>query len=100
MGFPERCQRNMPKTRPCRMLFLDVAWILHLNPLSFKANFIIVEFFVISGPFCNLEVTSCNPNPCNEGGSCYVDSLGVYCVCKPGFEGLFCELSSESEGGE
>ncbi len=56
--------------------------------------------FIVSGPFCNLEVTSCNPNPCNEGGSCYVDSLGVYCVCKPGFEGLFCELSSETEGGE
>lgn len=41
--------------------------------------------------------SSCEPTPCQNGGTCTVVSHGFECTCSPGFMGTHCELRSECE---
>lgn len=43
-------------------------------------------------------VGACNPNPCDNGGSCEVDTAGLYtCSCPSGFAGMKCETDTSGE---
>ena len=35
--------------------------------------------------------SSCEPTPCQNGGTCTVVSHGFECTCSPGFMGTHCE---------
>ena len=35
--------------------------------------------------------TPCNRRPCVNGGSCYLQPGGHYCICAPGYTGQQCE---------
>ena len=38
-----------------------------------------------------LESDVCNPNPCQNGGTCREESNAAVCACAPQFEGKVCE---------
>jgi len=44
------------------------------------------------GDICQREILTCDEAPCKNGGTCFTDSLGVYCMCPDPYEGLFCQL--------
>lgn len=42
--------------------------------------------------FQYFKATNCNPNPCSNGGTCGIDTLGTeYCLCLTGFTGSNCD---------
>ncbi|KAF2354315.1 EGF-like domain, partial [Trinorchestia longiramus] len=41
-----------------------------------------------------LLVASCSPSPCLNGGSCTQDASHAWCHCKPGYSGIFCQVSA------
>lgn len=41
--------------------------------------------------------STCEPIPCQNGGTCTVVAHGYECTCSPGFMGTHCELRSECE---
>ncbi|XP_031564353.1 fibropellin-1-like [Actinia tenebrosa] len=43
------------------------------------------------------EHSFCQPEPCQNGGTCTVVSHGHECTCSPGFMGTHCELRSQCE---
>ena len=65
-----------------------------------KIGGVIVIFHSITDPSifvgttCEEEVSGCEPNPCQHGGSCFTDSLGVFCACIPPYQGLLCQLTA------
>ncbi|XP_028838817.1 protocadherin Fat 3 isoform X3 [Denticeps clupeoides] len=44
-----------------------------------------------TGERCELEVTSCVPNPCQNGGDCKPVGTTFLCGCQKGFSGLICD---------
>ena len=40
------------------------------------------------------ENLQCDPNPCQNGGTCVLNGLGMsyICDCSSGYEGIFCEI--------
>ncbi|XP_041819306.1 hyaluronan-binding protein 2-like [Chelmon rostratus] len=46
------------------------------------------------GPNCNtLPPSPCEPNPCQNGGSCSKGNSRLRCACPDGFTGRFCEIA-------
>lgn len=45
----------------------------------------------ISVFICTLAHSTCEPTPCQNGGTCTVVSHGYECTCSPGFMGTHCE---------
>lgn len=46
------------------------------------------------GPNCNtLPASPCEPNPCQNGGSCIKGTRRYHCVCPENHEGKFCEVA-------
>lgn len=41
--------------------------------------------------------STCEPTPCQNGGTCTVVAHGYECTCSPGFMGTHCELRSQCE---
>lgn len=39
---------------------------------------------------------SCSPNPCNNGGTCYVNGGSIYCVCPWVWTGQYCDSKSSN----
>ena len=67
-------------------------------PFSFPA--VAVEDDVIAflesetgGNNCDVNADDCNPNPCQNGGTCTDDVGGYICTCQPGFTGTDCEIN-------
>uniref|UniRef100_A0A8D3CRY4 Protocadherin Fat 3 n=1 Tax=Scophthalmus maximus TaxID=52904 RepID=A0A8D3CRY4_SCOMX len=44
-----------------------------------------------SGGRCEVEITACVPNPCQNGGVCKPIGNAFLCSCRRGFKGLTCE---------
>ncbi|CAL8273204.1 unnamed protein product [Merluccius merluccius] len=43
-----------------------------------------------AGDFCEINVDSCAPDPCLNGGNCTNHGLAFACACAPGFSGFTC----------
>ncbi|KAM9846402.1 protocadherin Fat 3 [Aulostomus maculatus] len=44
-----------------------------------------------TGGRCEIELTSCTPNPCQNGGDCKPVGGGFLCVCPRGLRGVICD---------
>ena len=38
-----------------------------------------------------IDLDECQSEPCHNGGTCLDREAGFECLCKPGWEGIFCE---------
>ena len=39
-----------------------------------------------------VDINECSSNPCQNGGSCYMDKINMFsCQCLPGYIGVKCE---------
>ncbi|CAM9313699.1 unnamed protein product, partial [Laminaria digitata] len=48
------------------------------------------------GVCCCLVPDACNPNPCQNGGSCKLDPAGGHiCTCATGYGGMSCSFDTE-----
>ena len=43
------------------------------------------------------RASTCEPNPCQNGGQCVEQGSSYKCLCKEGFSGTNCELSTGLE---
>lgn len=43
------------------------------------------------GEFCQMVMTDCDPNPCQNQGTCSVTAVGHECLCPAGSTGVNCE---------
>ena len=48
----------------------------------------IIELLLL---FCIWTTATCDPNPCENGGSCVLRSNSQVCMCLPGFTGGLCD---------
>ena len=48
------------------------------------------------GTYCEIEIDECDPNPCENGGSCEDEVDGYSCTCKSGYSGKSCEIADGS----
>ncbi|XP_033467232.2 factor VII-activating protease-like isoform X1 [Epinephelus lanceolatus] len=47
------------------------------------------------GPDCKtVPVSACEPNPCQNGGSCTKGNRRLRCLCDDGYSGKFCEIAA------
>ncbi|XP_038059354.1 sushi, nidogen and EGF-like domain-containing protein 1 isoform X2 [Patiria miniata] len=44
-----------------------------------------------TGADCMTEITACNPNPCQNSGTCALNGSGFSCTCPTGYTGTMCE---------
>ena len=65
-----------------------IIYIMRIH--SFKYYHIFLGF---EGKNCEVDINECEPNPCNNNGTC-VDEINDYkCTCKAGFVGKSCEVN-------
>lgn len=38
-----------------------------------------------------LDVNECDPDPCQNGATCFQGEASFLCVCAPGWQGALCE---------
>ena len=43
----------------------------------------------------SLDIDNCEPNQCQNGGTCLDRLNSHYCICAPGYEGFNCEKSND-----
>ena len=79
---------------------------VHLNVLGANrvANLITAAIAAgcpegFSGPSCAVDVDECEPDPCQNGGTCTDGIASFTCTCAPGFSGPTCETSDECPPG-
>ncbi len=46
-----------------------------------------------TGPDCDIPVVDCEPNPCQNAGTCALDAGDYLCTCAAGFAGKNCEIN-------
>lgn len=51
---------------------------------------IIVFIIFIVGSNCEIDIDECQPNPCQNGGTCYDRVNGYECACTPTYMGKNC----------
>ncbi|KFD51732.1 hypothetical protein M513_07429 [Trichuris suis] len=48
-----------------------------------------------TGIFCEIRVNGCLSEQCVNDGVCIEDETGYRCICKPGFNGQYCEKTGK-----
>lgn len=80
--------------------FNDCRFLLMRNQFSLRhifirkfIRFISLSLLLLSGTVCDDEegATSCDPNPCEHGGTCIDFEGGYFCNCPSGKDGDHCE---------
>uniref|UniRef100_A0A4W6CNF7 FAT atypical cadherin 3a n=1 Tax=Lates calcarifer TaxID=8187 RepID=A0A4W6CNF7_LATCA len=87
--YPDACLqqpcRNGSHSPVCTGVPLCVCVCLHYAVCVFYCN---PQY---TGGRCEMEITACVPNPCQNGGVCKPIGNAFLCSCRRGFKGLTCE---------
>lgn len=54
-------------------------------------NFLLYNYTVIKGDYCEDEINECMARPCLNGGTCSDAFNDFSCDCPPGYNGKRCE---------
>ncbi len=60
---------------------------------------LLLKFFKKHFSFSKVSSVPCTNNTCSNGGTCFVNSLGLqFCLCSTGFTGALCQFASTCSG--
>ncbi|CAF3378373.1 unnamed protein product [Rotaria socialis] len=81
-------------------ILCDISGSLRLREIEIETSLVYNSFFkdISTNPCCAVVLApaapnQCQPNPCQNGGTCYLRPGSFGCSCPVGFSGVCCEIN-------